>query len=154
MNDSMQTMLEDAGIEPTPNRVLVLTSLGERPAALTAGEILRYVRARRALNKVTLYRTLELFVERGLVLKHSSGDRAFRYCLGGKRSGAAHCHAYCRLCGRMECIPAAEAAPTLGGLKQSLLADVENVEIRIDGICGRCLADRGRERVDGPCGNH
>jgi len=154
MTADMRTMLEDAGIEPTPNRILVLTSLSERSAALTAAEILRYVRARRALNKVTLYRILELFVERGLALKHSSGDRAFRYCLGGKRSGATHCHAYCRLCGRMECVPAAETAPSLGGLAQSLLADVESVEIRIDGVCGRCLEDQGRERVDAPCGNH
>lgn len=154
MKVAITAMLKEAGIEPTPNRIMVLTRLEERPAALTAGEILRYVRARRALNKVTLYRILELFVERGLALKHSSGDRAFRYCLGGKRSGAAHCHAYCRLCGRMECVPAAEAAPSLGGLTQSLLADVESVEIRIDGVCGRCLESRGRERVDAPCGNH
>ena len=154
MKPDIKDMLRMAGIAPTPNRTLALESLGGRAAALTAGEILRYVQARRALNKVTLYRILELFVERGLVLKHSSGDRAFRYCLGGKRSGAVHCHAYCRLCGRMECLSAAGDASTLGALKQSLLADVENVEIRIDGVCERCLADPDRERVDAPGGNH
>ncbi len=153
MDADILALMDEAGVEPTENRVLVLTCLARRGAALTAAEILEYVREQKRVNKVTLYRTLDLFVERGLVLRHSSGDRAFRYCLGGKRSGAAHCHAYCRLCGRMQCVSATGIASRLDGIPQDLLADVENVEIRLDGVCERCRKAMTVRHVDATRGN-
>jgi len=153
MEEDFRELMSRAGVEPTPNRILVMRCLAGRAAALTAAEILAYVQEKKKVNKVTLYRTLDLFVERGLILRHSSGDRAFRYCLGGKRSGTAHCHAYCRLCGRMQCVPASGLASRLGGIAQNLLADVENVEIRLDGVCERCQQAVSAGDVDAHRGN-
>ena len=151
--NAVAALLALAGIEATPLRLLVAEVLDQAGGALAAADILTRVRRRHDLNKVTLYRTLDLFVERGLVLRHSSGDRAFRYCLGGKRSGAAHCHAYCRLCGRMQCVSATGIASRLDGIPQDLLADVENVEIRLDGVCERCRKAMTVRHVDATRGN-
>jgi Fur family transcriptional regulator, ferric uptake regulator len=131
-------MLARAAIEPTPLRLLVASILAREGRALPAADILDKLRRQHRANKVTLYRILDLFVDKGLVQRHSSGDRALRYCLGPRFSNQPHCHAYCVRCGRMECLPAAEGLVDLSALGLSLAMDVEGVEVRIDGVCQAC----------------
>jgi Fur family transcriptional regulator, ferric uptake regulator len=131
-------MLARAAIEPTPLRLLVAYILAHEGRALPAVDILDRLRQQHRANKVTLYRILDLFVDRGLAQRHSSGDRALRYCLGPRFSHQPHCHAYCVRCGRMECLPAAEGLVDLSALGLSLAMEVEGVEVRIDGICEAC----------------
>jgi Fe2+ or Zn2+ uptake regulation protein len=131
-------LLARAAIEPTPLRLLVASLLAGEGRALPAVDILDRLRRQHRANKVTLYRILDLFVEKGLAQRHSSGDRALRYCLGPRFSNQPHCHAYCVRCGRMECLPAAEGLVDLSALGLSLAMDVEGVEVRIDGVCQAC----------------
>jgi len=131
-------MLARAGIEPTSLRLCVAEVLSGEGLALPATDILARVRERHRANKVTLYRILDLFVEKGLAFRHSSGDRAFRYCLGPRFSSRAHCHAYCLRCGRMECLPAPETLVDMAALGERMAMDVMGVEVRIDGICAAC----------------
>ena len=53
------------GLRATPVRLAVLEILGEAPRALRAQEILETIRARRRVNKVTVYRILEDFTPPG-----------------------------------------------------------------------------------------
>lgn len=156
-NGSTAAVLARAGIEPTALRLCVADVLVREGRALAAADILAKVRAGRPANKVTLYRILDLFVERGLANRHSSGDRAFRYCLGPRFSGRAHGHAYCLRCGRMECLPTAGQAVDILALAQSCGMEVAGVEIRIDGICAACRRAGeprpGPTEVDGGWGN-
>ncbi len=146
---NMAAMLEEAGVEPTAVRLAVARVLAGGEHALPAGDILRKVREAMPVNKVTLYRILDLFVRQGLASRHSSGDRAFRYCLGPRFSGRAHGHAYCLRCGRMECLPATGDLVDITALGRSLAMDVIGVEVRIDGICAACrrVAGAGGEGV-------
>jgi Fe2+ or Zn2+ uptake regulation protein len=153
-------VLARAGIEPTTLRLCVADVLAREGRALAAADILARVRAGMPANKVTLYRILDLFVERGLANRHSSGDRAFRYCLGPRFSGRTHCHAYCLRCGRMECLPAAKEAVDVAALARSCGMDVAGVEVRIDGICAACRESdepaataEAPGAVDDGCGN-
>lgn len=139
----MAAMLEEAGVEPTAVRLAVGQVLAGGERALPAGDILRKVREAMPVNKVTLYRILDLFVRQGLASRHSSGDRAFRYCLGPRFSGRAHGHAYCLRCGRMECLPATRDLVDIVALGRSLDMDVIGVEVRIDGICAACRRAAG-----------
>lgn len=134
-------MLARADIEPTPLRLLVVHVLATRGVALTAGDILALVRGQQRVNKVTLYRILDLFVGRGLAQRHSSGDRARHYCLGPRFAGSPHCHAYCVRCGRMECLPSAEGMVNVAALGAALAMEVTGVEVRIDGVCAVCRRD-------------
>lgn len=153
-------MLARAGIDPTPLRLCVAEILAGEGQALPAADILARVRERHRANKVTLYRILELFVERGLAFRHSSGDRAFRYCLGPRFSSLAHCHAYCVRCGRMECLPAPSSLVDVAALGEQLAMAVMGVEVRIDGVCAACrqaAAQDGRTDagpVDAGTGNN
>ena len=130
--------LQRVGIEPTPLRLLAVHVMLRENRALAASDILARVRRQHPANKVTLYRILDLFVEKGLANRHSSGDRALRYCLGAQAATAPHCHAYCVRCGRMECLPAAAEILDVAALGPALAMEVMAVEVRIDGVCAAC----------------
>lgn len=139
-NGQAASMLARAGIEPTALRLCVARVLVLEGQALPAADILARVRAVQPANKVTVYRILDLFVEKGLARRHSSGDRAFRYCPGPGFSRQAHCHAFCVRCGRMECLQTADGMVDVAALARSLDMDVAGVEVRIDGVCAACRA--------------
>lgn len=152
--EDMARLLAEAGAEPTPVRLAVARVLAGGDRAMPAADILARVREAMSVNKVTLYRILDLFVRQGLANRHSSGDRAFRYCLGPRLSGRAHGHAYCLRCGRMECLPAGSDLLDVVALGRSLDMDVLGVEVRIDGVCAACrrAAGEGQEGAAGSDG--
>jgi Fe2+ or Zn2+ uptake regulation protein len=141
-------ILEQAGIEATPIRRAVLAAMAGEDRAVSALEILHAVRRAGPVNKVTVYRTLDLFVDRGVALRHAW--RALPALLPGRgpRLGLS-CHAWCRRCGRMECMPEAVKELGVAAFVESLDMDVEGVEIRIDGVCRR-VAGPGRAHSPRP----
>ncbi|MEA4854865.1 MAG: Fur family transcriptional regulator [Solidesulfovibrio sp.] len=140
-DEDLTAVLARAGLDPTAVRLAVLRALAGEDRAFPAADILAAVRRAMPVNKVTLYRILDLFVEKGLANRHSCGDRAFRYCLGPRFSGRAHGHAYCLRCGRMECLPGTEGLIDVEALGRRLSMEVLGVEVRIDGVCAACRGD-------------
>lgn len=130
--------LKAAGLDATPNRLQVLDVLAGSQSALSAQDILKQVQVGQGMNKVTLYRILDLLVERGVAWRHSAGDRAFRYCLTPGDGHRVHCHFFCRVCGGMQCLPMARVPEDVLALEHSLPVRVEEVEIRLDGLCREC----------------
>jgi Fur family transcriptional regulator, ferric uptake regulator len=130
--------LKAAGLDSTPNRLRVLDALAGSQSALSAQDILKQVQAVQSMNKVTLYRILDLLVERGVAWRHSAGDRTFRYCLSPGEEHRVHCHFFCRVCGGMQCLPLDRVPEDVLALEHSLPVRVEDVEIRLDGLCREC----------------
>ena len=97
MNDPL-SLLHHADLDPTPLRIELLQVLGNAHRPLAARELLETVRQRQHINKVTLYRNLDLFAERGLISKVHAGekDNAARYCLRHSPHEAPHVHFYCK----------------------------------------------------------
>jgi len=137
-NPDPKKLLRNAGLSMTLNRGLVLESIALSDRPLRAREILEEVRARHAMNKVTLYRILDLLVDKDVIFRHSSGDRAFRYCLTASGTRASHCHFYCKRCGCMECLSVEEMPIDFSVLRESFPMRVEEVEVRLDGVCKAC----------------
>ena len=95
-----------------------------------------------AINKVALYRILDLLVDKGLVKRLSAGDRAFRYGMGESPYHPDHPHFVCSECGIMECLD-----PDLlpGRSKRKEAGDkrlIRNMELRFEGICESCLDNK------------
>lgn len=112
--------LAQAGYDPTPRRLAVLdalTTLAQQPHAFTAPELLALVRQNVAMDKVTLYRVLDLLTGCGVVQRHSGGDGVFRYCLTREGEAMPHGHFYCTRCGRTTCL-----GPLPDALAQALVA--------------------------------
>jgi len=136
-----EDLLEVRGIPATPRRVAVLQSLLKLHAPATAPEILRNAKALCAINKATLYRILDLFTEAGLALRHSAGERSFRYCAttpAAVHDRDLHCHFHCTQCGAMQCLDGRELGSACELLAREADGHVLGVEIRLDGLCRQC----------------
>jgi Fur family ferric uptake transcriptional regulator len=134
-------MLEGHGLYPTPLREVVLRSIGEVSRPLAAVEIRAAVRHEMSINKVTLYRILDLLVDRGLVKRLSAGDRAFRYGMGETRHHPDHPHFLCSRCGLMECL---EPDMLPAGIKKFQTKGkriIKHVDVRFEGVCEKCIKD-------------
>ena len=97
-------LLEHSGLGHTVNRLRVLEIIGNRSHPLSAQEIVEELNETQEVNRVTVYRILELLVEKRLVERISAGDRSFRYGLAPNANHQPHSHFYCLECGEMECL--------------------------------------------------
>ena len=134
---SSRLLLEQRGLEATPRRAAVVDALALLDHAPSAPELLDAVRHSVQLDKVTLYRTLDLLVEVGLVRRHAGGDSVFRYCLVADTAPVPHPHFFCTRCKRMSCLPALDM-PLADALQLPAGQRAERIELRVDGICPTC----------------
>lgn len=109
----MLHLLKHAGLRNTDQRSLVLTAFLENPAALSHGELERQLGDK--LDRVTVYRTLKTFVDKGIL--HSIPDKkeGSKYALCGSRCHVDehegehthnhnHLHFTCRICNGTFCL--------------------------------------------------
>lgn len=129
-------LLLDRGIRPTKARVLVLAHLLAEPAARSPRHIHAALGGAAAVNRVTLYRILDLLVEQGLASRSSAGDRSLRYC--GGRSARRVCHFRCLGCGQVRCLDPALLPLSPEAMEKALGVQVERIEVRVDGRCASC----------------
>lgn len=131
-------MLARGGLAATDKRELVVRALAAAGGPATPQELLTVLGAH--LNRVTLYRILDLLVEHKVATRHNAGERAFRYCL---RSGAAgHAHFTCSRCGHTECLDSGAFSSFSLGLDELLShlpLRVDLVDIHLGGVCRGCL---------------
>jgi Fur family ferric uptake transcriptional regulator len=133
-----ELLLEDSGLGRTINRLRVLEIIGEESHPLSAQEIIEQLNKTQEVNRVTVYRILELLVDNKLVERISAGDRSFRYGLAPNANHQPHSHFYCVECGEMECLSPEQINLDTQPLKRSFLGLIERVEVRFDGICEGC----------------
>ena len=135
--DSKETLAR-CGIAATRNRELVVLALGRAARPVTPQELLAGLDGLGTrMNRVTLYRILDLLVEHGVAARHNAGERAFRYCL---RAGAPdHAHFTCTSCGTTQCLDAQSLSPGLTDYLARLPMRVDSTELRFGGVCETCL---------------
>jgi Fur family ferric uptake transcriptional regulator len=129
-----QERLEICGVAATENRLLVLRALSGADQPQTPQQLLAGLEGR--MNRVTLYRILDLLVEHGAVARHNAGERAFRYCLGQGVHG--HSHFHCTRCGQTRCLDSKFLEPGLSRILSGLPMRVEMAEVTLGGICEGC----------------
>ena len=132
-------MLEKFGVEVTPNRVKIFEIIGNNNFPLSASEVFDIVSRTININRVTVYRVLNLLVERGLVDRISAGDRSHRYGIAPNSHHLPHAHFYCRQCGNMECLNPGTFELDLDRLNRTFPGVIEKIEVRLDGTCKNCL---------------
>lgn len=131
-------LIEASGLGYTPNRLRVLKIVGNNPYPLSAQEIADRLNRSRGINRVTVYRILDLLVEKNLVDRISAGDRSFRYGLAPNANHSSHSHFYCTECGLMQCLAPDCVRLNTESLERQFPGRIERVEVRFDGICGSC----------------
>lgn len=132
-------LLNAADLDATQNRLRVLEVLGSNAYPLSAGEIFKILERDAAINRVTVYRILDLLVEHGIAERLSTGGRAFYYGLAPNEHHRPHPHFYCKRCGQMDCLDPEALGVNAGPLEKVFPGRIDKVEVRVDGICKNCL---------------
>ena len=133
-----QTLLSEAGLSPTSHRVRVMEVIGSNTEPLNAQEIYETLQRNHPINRVTVYRILDSLVENGLV-DRISGGRAWFFGIAPNANHQHHPHFYCRRCGRMNCLKPRSISMDMTTFERLFPGQIDNVEIRVDGICKNCL---------------
>jgi Fur family ferric uptake transcriptional regulator len=133
-------LLESSGLGRTTNRLRVLEVIGNSPHPLSAQEVLEALMQTQDINRVTVYRILDLLVDKKLLERISAGDRSFRYGLAPSVNHLPHSHFYCNECGVMECLDPECINLNMESLERKFQGLIERVEVRFDGVCETCRA--------------
>lgn len=134
-----ESLLKAAAMRITDNRIQVLEVIGSNHYPLSADNIYHTLERHTAINRVTVYRILELLVDNGLIERLSTGGRAFYYGLAPNHNHRPHSHFYCKKCGQMECLNPDSLTVDISPLGKIFTGKIDKVEIRVDGICKNCL---------------
>lgn len=128
-------ILKEAGLRCTPGRTEIIKLLLQAEQPLSQEEITAKL-STDSLDKVTVYRALDAFLNLGIVHRVETGNRVWRYAVCGCGS-RKHCHPHfiCKSCGKVEC---------LTGVKMPVVTEakpgykVEEQETYVKGLCSKC----------------
>lgn len=132
-------LLASANLDATDNRLRVLHIIGNTGFPLSAADIFKTLERSSTINRVTVYRILDLLVDCGVVDRISTGGRAFYYGLAPNANHQPHSHFYCKSCGQMDCLNPDIVSVQAEALQKTYPGQIDKVEVRIDGICKNCL---------------
>ena len=134
MTDDLAARLREQGLRLTPQRELILRAVEELRHA-TPDEVLAHVRGQvSSVNASTVYRTLEVLEELGLVRHTHLSDRAPTYHSTLERE---HVHAVCRRCHAVRSYDPAVVQPVVDALAADGFA-VDVGHLAIFGECAEC----------------
>jgi len=105
----------------------------------TAEELQFLLRAKN-ISRATVYRTLTLMVEAGLVKEHAFGPRGklYEHVIGHPR----HFHLICDVCGAIEEIKCPGAAESLSRAAEGSGYRVVSMDVVVHGVCKKCEGKR------------
>lgn len=132
-------LLSSVQLEITSNRLRVLEVVGGNNYPLSATDIFQTVQRITPINRVTVYRILDLLVECGVVDRISTGGRSFYYGLAPNNHHRPHPHFYCKSCGHMDCLDPKSLGIDTDQFRTTFPGRIDKVEVRVDGICKNCL---------------
>lgn len=133
-----QDELRSRGYRLTPQRQLVLDAV-RRLGHSTPDEIAEAVQADAAsVNLSTVYRTLDLLEEVGLVTHTHLGHGSPTYHPADESD---HVHLVCQRCGDVQAVPASLVEPFVGSLRDSTGFQVNVAHVAMHGRCAGCAAD-------------
>ena len=132
-----ERILRSFGLRCTPGRLALLKILSEADQALSQEQIATLLKETdQSLNKVSIYRALESFVEAGLVHRAFLQNRVRHYELSFRCSTKqCHAHFHCIACGDTFCLPEAKV-PLAEGLKKGFV--LHRQKVHLEGLCPKC----------------
>ncbi len=131
--ESLIQKLRGKKISVTPQRLAVLAALEGRRDHPTAEQIYQEVRLRLpAISFNTVYKTLETFCQKGLVIKVNPLHEVARYDIQTHH----HVHFVCRVCHLVQDLEASPVELAPGAVPPGF--QVERQSLILWGLCPRC----------------
>lgn len=137
MNAAMITKtLRNYHVRPTKTRKAILNIFLDADFALSHADIENKMTC--DCDRVTIYRTLDTFLEKGLIHKVADGSGIIRYALGNNYTPQPHddnhVHFKCVKCNRVYCLPSVDVP----ALELPPGYDLYSFSIIAEGICENC----------------
>ncbi|GAA4303932.1 Fur family transcriptional regulator [Compostibacter hankyongensis] len=133
---ALEEKLMDKRVAPTAMRLLVLDFLLQQETAVSLADLEKNMAHS---DRVTLYRTLKTFEEKGLAHRIEDGTGTVKYALCDKSCDAGrhhdlHVHFYCSCCRETFCLPRSgiPAVKLPPGFRE------EEISLTVKGICAKC----------------
>jgi Fur family ferric uptake transcriptional regulator len=136
VNAASDRLLKDYRLRSTPTRQEILYLFLKQDYAMSFGDIERQVD--NSFDRVTVYRTLRTFLDKGLIHKVLDDEGALKYALCNEACTVSthkheHVHFKCTKCGQTSCMDIEIPAVKLPkGFKANEL------NLLIQGICDSC----------------
>ncbi|MBV9805155.1 MAG: transcriptional repressor [Solirubrobacterales bacterium] len=133
--DDLVALLHSRGQRVTSQRLMILRALRRHVCHLTASQIYNAVREELpGTSAPTIYATLELLVELGLIRRLDVGLGVARY----DARTDPHQHMVCRCCGTVEDLEGEVDLSVPVGLARSAGFQPDRAELVLTGLCVRC----------------
>lgn len=134
-----ESLLETHGLKKTSTRIDILKVFMENNTAITHNDI--EVALGKSFDRVTIYRTLSAFEEKGLVHKimPPSGEAKYALCsteCNEHHHQDTHAHFSCNNCGSVYCLNEVE----IPEIKLPKGFQFSSFTFMAEGICKNCLA--------------
>lgn len=132
--------LKQRGIRVTPQRAIILDAIRDLSGHFTADAVFSQVQqVNDYISLATIYRTLDLMKEMGLIIEADMGASTTHYA---RRDHGTHHHAVCRLCNKSIEFSHHLLEPAVQNLQREhgFIADADHIVIF--GWCRQCLAQR------------
>lgn len=134
--ETLNGHLERLRLRKTPERYEILRRALEMPGHFSPFELHRLMeREGFHVSRSTIYNTLELLCDCGLLWRQLLSSREARY----ERAGHSHCHLVCSRCGSVTEVEDSDLDKTLSGLNLSGFRPAYLTAV-IHGICPSCLS--------------
>ncbi len=135
MNTTRQ-ILKDFKLRSTPGREAILLTFLKLDFALSHGDVEREVPA--SIDRVTLYRTLKTFLDKGLIHKVLDDEGSLKYALCNEACTLVHhhhnhVHFKCTKCGQTNCLQV-----DIPSVKLPKGFQPKEINLLIQGICEKC----------------
>lgn len=126
-----------AGYKVTRPRLAVLKAITALPGAFSVQEIEQWLVERNESPGIaSIFRTIRLLCDLGMLQRIHGLDDCHRYCLG---SGHAH-HLVCTRCGVIERFDNCGLQGVISTLEQATGYRITNHVVELFGLCPQCLA--------------
>lgn len=139
-NIDYEEIIRSAGHRVTPQRVLILDAVCDGNGHTTLGEV--YARVRqidRSIDRSTLYRTLKLFVDLGLVISADTGDGEVYYEIAKPHR---HHHLVCRQCQTEQEIEHTLLQNLFDQVLQQYGFKADTDHLVLFGMCSKCASQQ------------
>jgi Fe2+ or Zn2+ uptake regulation protein len=129
--------LRDSGYRVTAPRLRVIERLAGREDNFTAEELAAELAP---VGRATVYRTLKLLIDTGLVCRLVLADGSVAYRMSDRMH---HHHLVCVGCGATEDIAAEDVEDVVEGIRSTSGYELVGHRIEVYGFCPACLALQG-----------
>lgn len=131
----LQDLLRHSALKVTSARIAVLDFLSSAKYPQDAEEIYDYLQSRNEkIDRATVYRILDVFLQKGLIQKVEFGEGRSRFEL----SRNDHHHLICENCGRITDISDCRISDLEKQIKQKKYFLVKRHSLEFFGICRLC----------------